>query len=55
MNWGEIIHGIVAKLAKNATRNKTNPISPYLFHLYHAHDVLSPEEIVVYNTGVALL
>jgi hypothetical protein len=50
--WGKVVYGLVRKLAETASRGKPSPISPYLFHLYHAKEVLTAEELLTYKAGL---
>ena len=53
VNWGGVFQGVVAKLVETLGWNKSSPISPYLFHLYHSRELLNHEELLVYNLGQA--
>ncbi len=55
VNWGKVIGAVVSKLATDVGKAKTNPIGPYLFHLYHHAKLLSDVEMVEYNTGSTIL
>lgn len=55
VNWDRMIDGVVIKLADHVGKSKSSLISPYLFHLYFHHEVLSPNEIVTYNIGLEIL
>jgi len=50
-----VIAAIVPKLAVHVSRSKFNPISPYLFHIYHHTEVLNNPEVVAYDTKVTVL
>jgi len=53
-HWGIVIAEVVGKLADHIGRNKNSVITPYLFHLYHHHDLLNVQELVQYDTGIHL-
>jgi len=44
VDWGRIIFDLVAQLASRVGKSRATPISPYLFHLYHANELLSVTE-----------
>ena len=43
INWGLIIHEIVAKALPNIGK-KPSFLSPFIFHLYHQYGLLVPNE-----------
>ena len=53
--YERLIDQIVTKLVDHLIRVKHNPITPYLFHLYHQRKVLISQEIIAYHTGLAHL
>ena len=55
VDWGIVLQVVVAKLVDGARKLKAMPIGPYMFHLYMGQEVLSADEIVVYNIGLDLL
>ena len=55
VDWGIVLHAVVAKLVEGAWKLKATPIGPYLFHLYVGQEVLNGEEMVAYEIGLDLL
>ena len=55
VDWGIILQSVIAKLVKNAWKQKATPIGSYVFNLYNGQEVLLQGEIVAYNIGLDLL
>jgi hypothetical protein len=55
VHWGRILALVVTKLTDQVKKNKYSPLSPYLFYLYRYGEVLTPEEVTIYETGCKLL
>ena len=45
INWGQVIHEVVHRLVSHLEKDKSMPLSPYLFHLYSRNECLKDEEI----------
>jgi len=50
-----VLEEVVTKLASNVARAKYIVIAPYLFHLYHYHELFDLQEVTEYKTGLHLL
>jgi len=50
-----VIEEVVTKLAGNVARTKHSVVTPYLFHLYHQHDLLDLAKFTKYDTGLRIL
>ena len=55
VHWGKCLTHLVGKMVEHIAPGKPSPISPYLFHLYSANDVLSADEVVAYDVGYNIL
>ena len=44
VDWGVVVKDLVQRLLSGMGRSKSTPICPYVFHLYHSHDLLLPAE-----------
>ena len=40
--WGVVVKDLVQRLLSGMGRSKATPICPYVFHLYHSHELLLP-------------
>lgn len=49
-NWAKLVRDVVAKLALYLGRSKPSPLSPYLYHLYNTHSLLSEAELIEWDT-----
>ena len=45
MSWSQIIQEVVGHLVANLEKEKSSPISSYLFHLYYRNECLRGEEM----------
>ena len=44
VDWGIVVKDLVQRLLSGMGKSKATPICPYVFHLYHAHELLLPAE-----------
>ena len=44
VDWGVVVKDLVQRLLSGMGRSKATPICPYVFHLYHSHELLLPAE-----------
>lgn len=44
VNWGILIRGTIEKLVRNVGMTRPTPISPFLYHLYRRHELLTGDE-----------
>ena len=44
VDWGVVVKDLVQRLLTGMGRSKAMPIYPYVFHLYHSHELLLPTE-----------
>ena len=44
VDLGVVVKDLVQRLLSDMGRSKTTPICPYVFHLYHSHELLLPAE-----------
>ena len=44
VDWGVVVKDLVQRLFSGMGRSKATPIYPYVFHLYHSHELLLPAE-----------
>ena len=42
VDWGIVIKELVQRLLSGMGKSKATPICPYVFHLYHSHELLLP-------------
>ena len=42
IDWGLVVKDLVQRLFSGMGKSKATPICPYVFHLYHSHEVLLP-------------
>ena len=55
VDWSLIVKDLVQRLFSGMGKSKATPICPYVFHLYHSHEVLLPAEKKEYRIKEALL
>ena len=55
VDWGIVIKDLVQRLLSGMGKSKATPICPYIFHLYHSHELLLPAEKKEYRIKEALL
>ena len=44
LDWGIVVKDLVQRLLSRMGKSKATPICPYVFHLYHSHELLVPVE-----------
>ena len=54
-DWGIVVKDLVQRLVSGMGKSKATPICPYVFHLYHLHELLLPAEKKEYRTKETLL
>lgn len=52
VDWGVLIRDLVQRLAKNVGKTRPSPLSPFLYHLYRHHEILSEQEEDDYKLGM---
>jgi len=52
VDWGVLIRDLVQRLAKNVGKTRPSPLSPFLYHLYRHHEILSEKEEDDYKLGL---
>ena len=55
VDWGIMVKDLVQRLLSGMGKSKATPICPYIFHLYHSHELLLPAEKKEYRTKETLL
>ena len=55
IDWGIVVKDLVQRLLSGMGKSKATPICPYIFHLYHSHDLLLPAEKKEYRIQEALV
>ena len=55
VEWGQVVKDVVQRLFSGMGKSKATPICPYVFHMYHSHEVLLPVEKKEYRIKEALL
>ena len=55
IDWRIVVKDLVQRLLSKMAKSKATPIYPYVFHLYHSHEVLLPAEKKEYMIKEALL
>ena len=55
VDWGVVIKDLVQRLLSGMGKLKATPICPYIFHLYHSHELLLPAEKKEYRIQEALV
>ena len=44
VDWGHVVKDVVQRLFSGMGKSKATPICSYVFHMYHAYEVLLPAE-----------
>ena len=55
VDWGVVVKDLVQRLMTRMGRSKAMPIYPYVFHLYHLHELLLPAKKKEYRIKEAFL
>ena len=55
VDWGIVVKDLVQRLPSGMGKSKATPICPYVFYLYHSHELLLLAEKKEYRTKEALL
>ena len=55
IDWRQVVKDVVQRLFSGMGKSKATPICPYVFHMYHAHEVLLLAEKKEYRIAEALL
>ena len=55
VDWGIVVKDLVQRLLSGMGKSKATPICPYVFHLYHSHELLLPAEKKEYRIQEALV
>ena len=55
VDWGIVVKDLVQRLVSEMGKSKVTPICPYVFHMYHSHELLLPAEKKEYRIKKALL
>ena len=55
VDWGIVVKDLVQRLLSGMGKTKATPICPYIFHLYHSHELLLPAEKKEYRIQEALV
>ena len=55
VDWGIVVKDLVQRLLFGMGKSKATPICPYIFHLYHSHELLLPAEKKEYRIQEALV
>ena len=55
VDWGIVVKDLVQRLVSGMGKSKATSICPYVFHLYHSHELLLPAEKKEYRIKEALL
>ena len=55
VDWGVVVKDVVQRLLSGMGKSKATPICPYIFHLYHAHELLLTAEKKEYRIQEALV
>ena len=55
VDWGVVVKDLVQRLLSRMGKSKATPICPYIFHLYHSHELLLPAEKKEYRIQEALI
>ena len=50
VDWKLVFRDLAQRLVARVGRQKSTPISPFLFHLYHSKDILTEQEDVDYES-----
>ena len=55
VDWGIVVKDLVQRLLSKMGKSKAIPICPYIFHLYHSHELLLPAQKKEYRTKETFL
>ena len=55
VDWGIVVKDLVQRLLSRMGKSKATSICPYIFHLYHSHELLLPAEKKEYRIQEALV
>ena len=55
VDWGIVVKELVQRLLSGMGKSKATPICPYVFHLYHSHELLLPAKKKEYRIQEALV
>ena len=55
VDWGIVVKDLAQRLLSRMGKSKATPICPYIFHVYHSHELLLPAEKKEYRIKEALL
>ena len=55
VDWRIVVKDLVQRLLSEMGKSKATPICPYVFHLYHSHELLLPAEKKEYRIKETLL
>ena len=55
VDWGIVVKDLVQRLLSGMGKSKETPICPYIFHLYHSHELLLSAEKKEYQIQEALV
>ena len=55
VDWGVVVKDLVQRLLSRMGKSKATPICPYIFHLYHSHELLLLAEKKEYRIQEALV
>ena len=55
VDWGIVVKDLIQRLLSGMGKSKAMPICPYIFHLYHSHELLLPAKKKEYRTKETLL
>ena len=44
LDWSQVMRDVMQRIVAGMGRSKATPLYPYVFHLYHMHKVLLPNE-----------
>ena len=55
VDWGIVLKDLVQRLLSGMGKSKATPICPYMFHLYHSHELLLPAKKKEYRIKETLL
>ena len=55
VDWGIVVKDLVQRLLSGMEKSKATPICPYIFHLYHSHELVLPAEKKEYRIQEALV
>ena len=55
IDWGVVVKDVVQRMLSGMGKSKATPICPYIFYLYHAHELLLTNEKKEYRIQEALV